>query len=693
MSDRPHLTLWTGDAPAGTRAHAAAPSRARERRLNIALSLGALLVAAATSLLRTDTPLSAAGGGTGASTASNADGRELPAVAAAMPAANDGVLHPNDLTTAAGTLHDGVLTIALETRVGSWYPEGDGSLAADSMVGLAEPGKPAYTPAPLMRMPRGTVVRGTLRNTLPRPLTVFGLGPTRSLSDSLIVPVGQTASFSFTAEAVGTYAWWLKSSKDGRFEDLVATGVIAVDEAGLPPGRPRDRILALTTYFTLDSASSSGLGRSTMAVNGRSWPHTERLAYTEGDSVHWQVINLTVLDHPMHLHGFYFRVNGVTANGVDTAYTAAQQRMAVTEVLQPYNAMRMSFVAERPGNWVFHCHYAVHLSPRISSMDTHNGSAHPEQEAKHPSDMPHHMAGLVMALAVAPKTRAVAPPAPSRFFRLEQHERQGHATANGSMGYTLTERGSAVKPTPFTVPAPPLILERGRRVEVNIVNRSTQHGAVHWHGIELESASDGVPGVSGHGANVMPMIHPGDSLAVRWTPPRAGSFMYHAHANESVQMGAGLYGPIIVLEPGERFDAEHDRVLFFGTDGELVNVIRGPFPTLLLNGSASPPPMTFRAGQRYRLRFFNLAGDFPTLVTLEQHGKPVAWRALAKDGYPLPRHQAIEKPASLFFEPGEIYDFEFAPLAAGTYSLTYGLPPGPPGSPATARTTVAVVVR
>ena len=66
----------------------------------------------------------------------------------------------------------------------------------------------------------------------------------------------------------------------------------------------------ISWWFTLDSTSGTGLGRGTMAINGRSWPHTERLDFAQGDSVHWRVVNLTGVDHPMHLHGFYFRVDG-----------------------------------------------------------------------------------------------------------------------------------------------------------------------------------------------------------------------------------------------------------------------------------------------------------------------------------------------------------------------------------------------
>jgi len=618
-----------------------------------------------------------------------------PGVHRAPPAAGDGVVYPNDMRARAGLLvrgsahggeslrasAGGTLSVTLETRIGAWRPDGDGGFAVDSVLALAEPGKPAVTPAPLLRIPLGTRVEGTLHNTLARPLIVHGLGGTRALSDTLIVAPGAFEKFSFTASAAGTYPYWVQTGEAAPGiplpQEALATGVLGVDAPGAAP----DRILALTTYFTVDPTSPSGLVRGTMAINGLSWPHTEHLEYTAGDSVRWRVINLTGLDHPMHLHGFYFRVDGVTDNGIDSNYTKLQQRMAVTEVLSPFKAMRIAFVPARPGNWIFHCHYAAHLAPRIAAISTERDVEHPETESQHASDMPHHMAGLVMGMTVRPRGPVAVAPPPARRFRLEQRERTAGGPASGSLAYVMSEAGLPSTNQPMTVPGPTLLLQRGQRVEVTVVNRTSQHASVHWHGIELESASDGVPGVSGVPGHVMPMIHAGDSLAVRWTPPRAGSFMYHTHANEEVQMGAGLYGPIIVLKPGEHFDAEHDRVWFFGVDGEWRNVVFGSPPPVLLNGTAAPLPMEFRANQKYRLRLFNLAGDAPTSVTLERDGTPVTWRAIAKDGYPLQSSQAVSKPATLVFEPGEIYDFEFTPTAVGTYTLRFGLPPGPPGAP------------
>jgi FtsP/CotA-like multicopper oxidase with cupredoxin domain len=182
---------------------------------------------------------------------------------------------------------------------------------------------------------------------------------------------------------------------------------------------------------------------------------------------------------------------------------------------------------------------------------------------------------------------------------------------------------------------------------------------------------------------VLQAIAPGDSLTVRWTPPRAGSFMYHSHFNESMQMGSGLYGPIIVLEPGERFDSATDKVLFFGTAGSASNPVFGPFPGYVMNGKTSPEPMNLKAGTQYRLRVFNLAGDSPLQVSLDSGTTPIRWRPVAKDGYPLPPSQMAAREAVVVSDPGEIYDFEYTPPAAEELTLRFG-PVPPPPAPAAA---------
>ena len=81
---------------------------------------------------------------------------------------------PNDNRTAAGTLDNGVLTVALEARTGSWHPEGEQGRGVD-VAAFAEEGKSLSTPGPLIRMPLGTQIRATIRNRLDKPLIVYRL--------------------------------------------------------------------------------------------------------------------------------------------------------------------------------------------------------------------------------------------------------------------------------------------------------------------------------------------------------------------------------------------------------------------------------------------------------------------------------------------------------------------------------------
>jgi len=595
---------------------------------------------------------------------------------------------PNDNRQTAGTLKHGVLTVAIEARTGIWRPEGDSGRALD-VAAFAEAGKALSTPGPVIRVPVGTEIHATIRNRLDKPLIVYGFGKTRGPSDSVIVPVNGTTPVRFKAMAPGTYYYLGKRGMDPigfrLLEDMQLHGVIVVD----PPNAPRkadDRIFAISWWCGIAPASPSGLSRCTMAINGLSWPHTERLSYAQGDSVRWRVVNFTELDHPMHLHGFYFRTESEGDGVTDTLYPPEQSRMAVTEVIQPFATMSLSWYADRPGNWVYHCHYATHLS-NLVALDTENGMLDSAMLSHHMSDRPHQMFGLVMGISIAPKGTNAEPSEAPRAIRIVQREKPNVYGSQPGMSYVLDGTPEAGDPAALPITGPLLLLERGKRVAVTIVNQSNEHAAVHWHGIELESYPDGVPGWSGSGNNILASIAPHDSLTVRWTPPRSGSFMYHTHFNEAMQMGSGLYGPIIVLEPGQRFDPETDRILFFGTAGTAQNPVFGPFPHFVLNGQTQPEAMSLKAGTRYHLRLFNLAGDRPLLVSMSGGDAPITWRAVAKDGYPLPPSQATSRAAVLTFDPGEIYDFEYTPAAPTELTLRFGPvpepagPPPPPGSP------------
>jgi len=92
------------------------------------------------------------------------------------------------------------------------------------------------------------------------------------------------------------------------------------------------------------------------------------------------------------------------------------------------------------------------------------------------------------------------------------------------------------------VPGTPIRIRRGQSVDALVRNELTVPTAVHWHGIRLPNAMDGVAGLT------QPAIQPGDSFRYRFTPPDAGTYWYHSHVNAYEQVGRGLYGPLVIEE-------------------------------------------------------------------------------------------------------------------------------------------------
>ena len=150
--------------------------------------------------------------------------------------------------------------------------------------------------------------------------------------------------------------------------------------------------------------------------------------------------------------------------------------------------------------------------------------------------------------------------------------------------------------------------------------------------------------------------------------------MYHSHFDEFGQIASGLYGSIVVLDHGKRYDGNTDRVLLLSDDGPTQNVIMGPFPRALLNGQSQPKPMELQMGVTYRFRLINIRTDYSATVSILEAGQPVQWRVVAKDGADLPPTQATMRPATLTFAAGEIYDVEFKPKAWGNLTLRFGAP-------------------
>jgi FtsP/CotA-like multicopper oxidase with cupredoxin domain len=147
----------------------------------------------------------------------------------------------------------------------------------------------------------------------------------------------------------------------------------------------------------------------------------------------------------------------------------------------------------------------------------------------------------LLAVSGAAAATAVLPTAPAR-------------AASGAVHRLVAAAGEAHlvgAPYPQTamwsyngiVPGPEIRARQGERLHVEVVNRLEQETNVHWHGLRLPNAMDGVPHLT------QPPIAPGGSFTCAFDLHDAGTFWYHPHARSFEQVGRGLAGALIVEEP------------------------------------------------------------------------------------------------------------------------------------------------
>src|SRR5690606_18794958 len=92
------------------------------------------------------------------------------------------------------------------------------------------------------------------------------------------------------------------------------------------------------------------------------------------------------------------------------------------------------------------------------------------------------------------------------------------------------------------VSGPEIRVRHGDPVRVRLINQLSEATTIHWHGIRLNNAMDGVPGLT------QAPVEPGESFEYEFVPPDAGTYWYHSHNRTYRQVDKGLYGPLIVEE-------------------------------------------------------------------------------------------------------------------------------------------------
>lgn len=208
---------------------------------------------------------------------------------------------------------------------------------------------------------------------------------------------------------------------------------------------------------------------------------------------------------------------------------------------------------------------------------------------------------------------------------------------------TAALRGQGERPTPIwgydgLCPGPTLRVRQGDELKVRLVNELDQATVIHWHGMRIPNAMDGVPHLT------QDPVQPGESFDYRFTPPDAGTFWYHTHFGSSEQLARGLYG-VVIVEERTPVTVDRDLVLVVDDwrltdDGHLSTnfgnvhdaMMAGRLGQYITLNSEDTLDLPVKTNERLRLRIVNTANARIFQLRIAQH---VA-RVMAVDGQPCP---------------------------------------------------------
>lgn len=186
------------------------------------------------------------------------------------------------------------------------------------------------------------------------------------------------------------------------------------------------------------------------------------------------------------------------------------------------------------------------------------------------------------------------------------------------------------------VPGPEIRVTEGAKVRIHVTNELEESTGVHWHGLIVPNAMDGVPFLT------QPPIKPGETFTYEFSAKPVGSHMYHSHHNAAHQVSHGLLGAFIV-EPQDfstrpAFDREYTIILNDGPHGFTING----------KGFPATQPVVAKQGEKVLIRYMN---EGMMIHPMHLHGMPQL--VVAKDGYLQPMPWLCD---TLNVAPGERWD-------------------------------------
>lgn len=272
--------------------------------------------------------------------------------------------------------------------------------------------------------------------------------------------------------------------------------------------------------------------------------------------------------------------------------------------------------------------------------------------------------------------------------------------------FTLTAQASNLEVEPGktlpvwtfnnSVPGPEIRVKQGDKVKITLKNELPEPLSIHWHGVPVPNAIDGIPGVTQNA------VQPGQSFTYEFIANVPGTYWYHSHQDSVNQIDRGLYGSFIVEAKDNQATRDYTLVLDewvssgsggmnmgnmsgmdhssmsqmdhskMNTDSHNMNM----YDLLTINGKSGSAieNLTVKQGDKVRLRLINAGYKSHTL---HLHGHD--WKVVATDGQPVNNPSPL-KDSLLRIAPGERYDVEFDANNPGQWLLeAHGNEPGVKG--------------
>ncbi len=210
-------------------------------------------------------------------------------------------------------------------------------------------------------------------------------------------------------------------------------------------------------------------------------------------------------------------------------------------------------------------------------------------------------------------------------------------------------------------PGPLIEVSRGSEIMVRFTNHLSDSTSIHWHGIRLENAFDGVEGVR-------------DAFTYKLKFPDAGIFWYHPHIREDIQQALGLYGNILVRQPGAKIAANREQILMLQDllvgDGSLIpfglesptHALMGRFGNLFLVNGEPGYRLSVLRGEVVRFYLTNASNT----RTLNLSFPGARMKVVAADAGPFEHEAWVE---SVVIGPAERYVVHVRFERPGTVAL------------------------